>query len=89
MTGKNATLSGQSRLLASNPAKELEASRKAKGQRDARIKYRVQKKSRGKKIAAMAAVAFVGTVAILATDSPFDGDHWSEDAVDSIGDIFK
>ena len=43
MTGKNATLSGQSRLLASNPAKELEASRKAKGQRDARIKYRVQK----------------------------------------------
>jgi hypothetical protein len=47
------------------------------------------KKSRGKKIAAMAAVAVVGTVAILATDSPFDGDHWSEDAVDSIGDIFK
>lgn len=89
MTGKTATLSGQSRILAFNPIKELDASREAKRKRDAKIKRKAQKNSRGKKIAVVATVALVGTFAILASDNPFDGDHWSEDVANDIGDIFK
>ena len=89
MTGKNATLVGQSRLLSANPVKAMEASRAAKAQKDAKIKKQLMKEKRNKKIGAIASIGILAVVSVLASDNPFDGDHWTEDVANDIGDIFK